>query len=65
MKQKAGWATMVWTLGLLSGFSSIITILWVGGWIGKVGLLGGGGHNKKAVDEKNRQSMEAAEGMDS
>ena len=31
--EKAGWQTMTWSLGLLSGLSAIPTVLWCGGWL--------------------------------
>lgn len=31
----AGWGTMGWVLGLLSGVTAVTTGLWCGGWIGK------------------------------
>jgi MFS family permease len=40
--QKAGWGTMGWTLGLLSGVAAVSTLLWTGGRIklkGKEGRI--------------------------
>lgn len=34
VKDKSGYDTMVWTIGLLSGVTAIPTLLLVGGWIG-------------------------------
>lgn len=34
IEETAGWATMTWTVGLLSGVSAIPVFLWAGGWIG-------------------------------
>ena len=31
--QKAGWGTMGWTLGLLSGVAAVATLVWTGGRI--------------------------------
>ena len=38
IRNKAGWATMAWTLGLLSAITAVPTFLWMGGWIGEVGF---------------------------
>jgi MFS family permease len=35
IKDRFGWGTMAWVLGLLSGVISPFVLLWLGGWIGK------------------------------
>lgn len=43
--QKAGWGTMGWSLGLLSGVAAVATLIWTGGRIklkGKEGRIGEG-----------------------
>ena len=58
VKEKAGWNTMVWTLGLLSGFSAFVTLGWCGGWIGDVGMNGGGGHGGAQAKERAEKAEE-------
>ncbi|KAF2091264.1 MFS general substrate transporter [Saccharata proteae CBS 121410] len=45
VRDSAGWGTMAWSLGLLSGVTAVPALLWTGGWIGKGwrGDAGGGG----------------------
>jgi hypothetical protein len=43
--EKAGWGTMGWSLGLLSGVAAVSTLVWTGGRIklkGKEGRIGEG-----------------------
>lgn len=35
IRQDAGWATMGWAMGLITGVSAIPVLLFIGGWIGK------------------------------
>lgn len=35
IRQNAGWATMGWAMGLITGVSAIPILLFMGGWIGK------------------------------
>ena len=37
IRNKAGWQTTAWCLGLLSGVTSVFLLLFLGGWIGKLG----------------------------
>ena len=55
IRNKAGWATMAWTLGLLSAVTAVPTFLWAGGWIGEVGfreLKGKEKEDEEAIDCK-------------
>ena len=36
IRNAAGWQTMAWCLGLLSGVSGLFLLLCLGGWIGKI-----------------------------
>jgi MFS family permease len=36
IRNAAGWQTMAWCLGLLSGVSGVFLLLCLGGWIGKI-----------------------------
>ncbi|OCK84850.1 MFS general substrate transporter [Lepidopterella palustris CBS 459.81] len=38
VRESKGWGTMGWTLGLLSAVTAVPTFLWMGGWVGDVGL---------------------------
>lgn len=57
VKARAGWATMTWTLGLLSAVTTVPTLLWVGGWIGlSPGIARGG---RRTETERNTATMNA------
>ncbi|KAF2812895.1 MFS general substrate transporter [Mytilinidion resinicola] len=47
VREGPGWATMGWSLGLLSAVTAVPTFLWMGGWVGRKraeeGGLGGEG----------------------
>ena len=38
VKERAGWGTMAWTLGVLGAVSAVPTLLWIGGPLKKPGL---------------------------
>lgn len=54
IRNKAGWATMAWTLGLLSAITSVPTFLWMGGWIGEAGF--------RELERKEKEDEEAIGG---
>jgi MFS family permease len=50
VEDKAGWGTMAWSLGLLSGLSALPAVVWTGGLITRRGVRGG-----SEVDEEKAE----------
>ncbi|KAL8691722.1 MAG: hypothetical protein Q9218_003115 [Villophora microphyllina] len=51
VRDKAGWPTMSWVLGLLGGLTAMPAVLWCGGWISSANVVSIGGTRPRIEKE--------------